>query len=107
MFFLYHVHTKHGKPHRLNTLCFVRPILLCQSDMAARAVPDILRSSLASVTMQLKALGVADILAFDFMDRPPQASIERALRVLYDLGCLDDAGAYVRPWRGQSYGTNQ
>jgi HrpA-like RNA helicase len=43
--------------------------------------------------LQLKALGVVDILAFDFMDRPPQASIERALRVLYDLGCLDDTGA--------------
>lgn len=56
----------------------------------------------AAVTLQLKALGVADILAFDFMDRPPQASIERALRVLYDLGCLDDTGACAAQMASQS-----
>lgn len=33
-------------------------------------VPEIKRCNLASVMLQLKALGIDDVLGFDFMDKP-------------------------------------
>jgi ATP-dependent RNA helicase DHX8/PRP22 len=33
-------------------------------------VPEIKRCNLASVVLQLKALGIDDVLGFDFMDKP-------------------------------------
>ena len=33
------------------------------------------RSSLGEIVLQLKALGVTDVLKFDFMDRPPQQAL--------------------------------
>ena len=44
------------------------------------------------MALQLKALGFDDLLAFDFMDRPPTAALLRALETLYALGALDDSG---------------
>lgn len=48
------------------------------------------RSNLASATLQLKALGISDIAHFDFMDAPPAESLIRALELLYAIGALDD-----------------
>jgi HrpA-like RNA helicase len=56
-------------------------------------VPEILRCNLATVVLQLKAVGVSDILAFDFMDRPPQPALVRALEQLFALGALADDGS--------------
>lgn len=39
--------------------------------------PEIQRSNLGSVVLQLKALGVSDLVNFDFMDPPPKAAIIR------------------------------
>lgn len=39
--------------------------------------PEITRVNLGSVVLQLKALGVADVADFDFMDPPPKAAIVR------------------------------
>ena len=36
-------------------------------------VPEIKRSNLASVVLQLKALGVDDVAGFDFLDPPPRS----------------------------------
>ena len=36
------------------------------------SVPEIKRSNLASVVLQLKALGVEDVVGFDFLDPPPR-----------------------------------
>lgn len=41
--------------------------------------------------LQLKALGVADVVGFDFMDRPPAAAVVRSLELLLALGALDAA----------------
>jgi ATP-dependent RNA helicase DHX8/PRP22 len=49
-------------------------------------VPEILRCSLSSVVLQLKSMNVNDILGFDFMDKPPQSALVRALEQLYALG---------------------
>lgn len=48
--------------------------------------PEIQRSNLASVVLQLKALGVEDVVGFDFMDPPPKAAIVRSLELLFALG---------------------
>eukprot|EP00002_Diphylleia_rotans_P001061 TRINITY_DN10580_c0_g1_i1.p1 TRINITY_DN10580_c0_g1~~TRINITY_DN10580_c0_g1_i1.p1 ORF type:complete len:698 (-),score=165.59 TRINITY_DN10580_c0_g1_i1:8-2101(-) len=52
-------------------------------------VPEIKRVNLASVILQLKVIGVEDILNFDFMDQPPKSGLQKALEVLYSLGALD------------------
>lgn len=62
--------------------------------------PEIKRSNLASVVLQLKALGIPDPLSFDFMDPPPKAALLRALELLAGLGALDRNGA-LTPSVGQ------
>ena len=39
--------------------------------------PEILRSDLAQLFLQLKALGVRNLLDFDFLDRPQEETISR------------------------------
>lgn len=39
--------------------------------MLPTAVPEIQRTNLASTILSLKAMGVNDLLSFDFMDPPP------------------------------------
>lgn len=48
------------------------------------------RTNLAHVVLQLKALGIDDVLHFDFMSSPPAENLIRALEILYSLGVLDD-----------------
>jgi HrpA-like RNA helicase len=43
--------------------------------------PEIQRSNLAFVVLQLKAMGIDDILHFDFMAPPPAENMIRALEV--------------------------
>ncbi|CAI5493465.1 unnamed protein product [Closterium sp. Naga37s-1] len=56
-------------------------------------VPEMLRCNLASVVLQLIALGVKDLLSFPFLDPPPQAAILRALEHLFSLGALTPEGS--------------
>eukprot|EP00887_Chlorella_sp_A99_P005931 scaffold29.g5931.t1 len=63
------------------------------AELPATTLPEIQRSSLAS----LKALGVADVLGFDFMDPPPRASLLRSLELLLALGALDPRGELTKP----------
>ena len=39
---------------------------------------------------QLKAMGVNDIISFDFMDPPPVQTLINAMETLYALGALDE-----------------
>ena len=39
--------------------------------MLPTAVPEIQRTNLAFVVLSLKAMGINDLLSFDFMDPPP------------------------------------
>ncbi|PRP85344.1 hypothetical protein PROFUN_07052 [Planoprotostelium fungivorum] len=54
-------------------------------------VPEIQRCNLSSVILQMKALGIEDVLNFDYMDKPPKLSIQRALEELLSLGALSPA----------------
>ena len=42
-----------------------------RDEMLQTAVPEIQRTNLTSTILSLKAMGINDLLAFDFMDPPP------------------------------------
>src|SRR4051812_45199371 len=57
--------------------------------MTERTLPEIQRTQLTSVVLQLKALGIDDVLHFAFMSPPPAQLLGRALEILYACGALD------------------
>ena len=61
-------------------------------DLQEQTYPEILRSNLGSVVLQLKRLGIDDLVHFDFMDPPAPETLMRALELLNYLGALDDEG---------------
>ncbi|KAH8900130.1 helicase associated domain-containing protein [Thozetella sp. PMI_491] len=67
-----------------------------QSEMLPTTIPEIQRTNLAHTILMLKAMGINDLLHFDFMDPPPVASMLSALEELYALGALDDEGLLTR-----------
>ena len=78
--------TKPGKCFRLYTEKAFKDSLIEQT------YPEILRSNLGSVVLQLKKLGVDDLVHFDFMDPPAPETLMRALELLHYLGALGDEG---------------
>lgn len=63
-----------------------------KKDLQPQTFPEILRSNLSSVVLQLKKLGINDLVHFDFMDPPAPETLMRALEQLNYLGALDDEG---------------
>jgi len=53
--------------------------------------PEILRSSLASVILRMKALRLVDIEQFPFLDPPPRKAIADGYALLHELGAVDEA----------------
>ncbi|HEY3460531.1 MAG TPA: ATP-dependent RNA helicase HrpA, partial [Casimicrobiaceae bacterium] len=65
-------------------------------DFSARPAftdPEILRSSLASVILQMAALGLGDVAAFPFLDPPSPRAIRDGYQLLQELDAVDDAHA--------------
>ncbi|XP_039991780.1 ATP-dependent RNA helicase DHX8-like isoform X2 [Xiphias gladius] len=79
-----------GKCYRLYTERAYR------DEMLTTNVPEIQRTNLASTVLSLKAMGINDLLAFDFMDAPPMETLITAMEQLYTLGALDDEGLLTR-----------
>lgn len=52
--------------------------------------PEIQRCNLANVVLQLMALGINDVLSFDFLDAPLKQTIINAIEQLKLLKALDD-----------------
>ncbi len=52
--------------------------------------PEVLRSSLASVILRMKALKLNDIESFPFVDAPPGRAIADGYHLLQELGAIDD-----------------
>ncbi|KAI8799688.1 P-loop containing nucleoside triphosphate hydrolase protein [Cladochytrium replicatum] len=78
--------TRPGKCFRLYTEnAFIK-------DLHEQTYPEILRSNLGTVVLQLKKLGIDDLVHFDFMDAPPPETLMRALELLNYLEALDDEG---------------
>ena len=65
--------------------------------MSAATVPEIQRSNLAPVVLQLKALGIDNIVRFDFLTSPPAELVVRAFELLYSLGAVDDYAKLTKP----------
>lgn len=59
--------------------------------------PEIQRSNLAPVILQLKALGIDNIARFPFLTSPPSELAVRALEHLYALGALDNYAKLTQP----------
>ncbi|OTA63599.1 ATP-dependent RNA helicase DHX8 [Hypoxylon sp. EC38] len=67
-----------------------------QSEMLPTTIPEIQRQNLATTILMLKAMGINDLLHFDFMDPPPANTMLMALEELYALSALDDEGLLTR-----------
>lgn len=63
-----------------------------QKELIAQTHPEILRSNLSSTVLELKKLGIDDLVHFDLMDPPAPETLMRALEELNYLACLDDEG---------------
>lgn len=64
--------------------------------MFSNTIPEIQRTNLANTVLLLKSLGVKNLLAFDFMDPPPQVS--------FGITSLRDNVKYIRA--GQHFELN-
>jgi ATP-dependent helicase HrpA len=51
--------------------------------------PEILRTNLASVILQMTALGLGDVSRFPFVDPPDQRNVKAGVQLLEELGALD------------------
>jgi ATP-dependent RNA helicase DDX35 len=60
-------------------------------------IPEIQRSNLAPIVLQLKALGIDNIVSFNFLTPPPSSLVVRALELLYSLGAVDDYAKLTKP----------
>ncbi|KAL1971470.1 hypothetical protein VTN31DRAFT_2091 [Thermomyces dupontii] len=78
--------TRPGKCFRLYTEQAYKKELIDQT------YPEILRSNLSSTVLELKKLGIDDLVHFDLMDPPAPETLMRALEELNYLACLDDDG---------------
>ncbi|CAK7326219.1 unnamed protein product [Dovyalis caffra] len=58
--------------------------------LADSTKPEIKRCNLSNVILQLKALGIDDVLGFDFLEKPSRAAIQKSLEQLFLLGALTD-----------------
>jgi len=63
-----------------------------QKELQEQTYPEILRSKMENTVLQLKKLGIDDLVHFDFMDPPAPETLMRALELLNYLGALDDEG---------------
>ncbi|KAJ2156685.1 DEAH-box ATP-dependent RNA helicase prp22 [Coemansia sp. RSA 552] len=79
-----------GKCYRLYTESAFR------NEMLPNSVPEVQRMNLSSIVLQLKAMGINDLLGFDFMDPPPVPALIASLELLYSLGALDNEGLLTR-----------
>ena len=78
--------TRPGKCFRLYT----EPTF--KKELIEQTYPEVLRSNLANTVLELKKLGIDDLVHFDLMDPPAPETLMRALEELNYLACLDDDG---------------
>ncbi|XP_024366678.1 probable pre-mRNA-splicing factor ATP-dependent RNA helicase DEAH5 [Physcomitrium patens] len=79
-----------GKCYRLYTESAYR------NEMLPTTVPEIQRVNLGLTTLTMKAMGINDLLSFDFMDPPPPQALISAMEQLYSLGALDEEGLLTK-----------
>ncbi|KPI41650.1 putative ATP-dependent RNA helicase DHX35 [Cyphellophora attinorum] len=82
--------TQPGKCFRLYTRA-------AYSSLAATTSPEIQRSNLAPLVLQLKALGIDNVARFPFLSPPPAQLMIRAMELLFSLGAVDDYAKLTHP----------
>src|SRR4051812_44795842 len=68
--------------------------LYTEEDFAERprfTDPEILRTNLASVILQMAALHLGEVEAFPFLDPPDRRQVRDGVNLLHELGALDEA----------------
>ncbi|CAA9997872.1 unnamed protein product [Nesidiocoris tenuis] len=65
-------------------------------ELEDNTVPEIQRVNLGNVVLMLKALGINDLVHFDFLDPPPHETLVLALEQLYALGALNHHGELTK-----------
>jgi ATP-dependent helicase HrpA len=86
-----------GRCGRLEAGIAIR--LYSQEDFAARpefTEPEILRTSLASVLLQMAALGLGDVARFPFVDPPDARAVRSGVLLLEELGALSSGSGGAR-----------
>ncbi|KAJ3090493.1 hypothetical protein HK102_003523 [Quaeritorhiza haematococci] len=84
--------TQPGKGFRIYT-----EDAFCNS-MSKSTVPEVQRTNLATIILQLKALGIDNVIHFEYLSPPPPLLVTRALELLYSLKALDDYGRLTMPF---------
>merc|ERR1712048_631583 len=79
-----------GKCYRLYTERAYR------DEMLSTNVPEIQRKNLEETILTLKAMGINDLISFDFMDPPPMETMITSMESLHSLSALDDEGLLTR-----------
>lgn len=79
-----------GKCYRLYTESAYR------NEMSPTSIPEIQRINLGLTTLTMKAMGINDLLSFDFMDPPSPQALISAMEQLYSLGALDEEGLLTK-----------
>ncbi len=64
---------------------------------APQELPEVRRLDLAEVVLTLKASGIDDVFAFPWLEKPDVRALERAERLLADLGAIAAEGGALRP----------
>ena len=59
--------------------------------------PEILRTNLASVILQMTALGLGDVAAFPFLDPPDSRSVRDGFALLEELGAIEPGAERLTP----------
>ena len=66
------------------------------NEMNTTTIPEIQRTNLSNTVLMLKAMGINNLLEFEFMDRPSNQSLIAAMEQLYNLGALDKEGLLTK-----------
>ena len=69
------------------------------NEMDEATTPEIQRTNLTGVVLQLSALGITDLVNFDFLDPPPFESLISALNLLYALQAFNHKGELTKVGR--------
>ncbi|KAI1816322.1 P-loop containing nucleoside triphosphate hydrolase protein [Poronia punctata] len=69
------------------------------NEMDESTTPEIQRTNLNGVVLQLKSLGINQLLEFEFMDPPPTESLIGALNQLFALQALNHKGELTKVGR--------
>ena len=59
--------------------------------------PEIQKCNLVDTILNMKAMGIDNIVYFDFLSPPPSENVSKALESLYALGALDDECKLTNP----------